>query len=159
MNTALIRKGFFGAVFAAITAIGLTQPANAAGNANIVNLTQTACQFVETEGVDHGFTSNAKADCEEINDRSGDERLAKSQVLKLKPGQYTFRVTNKNVPYELGFWLRGSGVVGRVSLPSVSGGGLATGVTKDYTVTLKPGEYLYSCPLNPTPNYKIIVEG
>ena len=24
---------------------------------------------------------------------------------------------------------------------------------------LKPGDYIYSCPLNPTPNYRIIVEG
>jgi hypothetical protein len=63
------------------------------------------------------------------------------------------------VPYQLGFWLRGSGVVGRVTLPGVSGGGLTTGATKDYAVTLKAGEYLYSCPLNPTPDYKLVVEG
>jgi len=39
----------------------------------------------------------------------------------------------------------------------VSGGGLTTGTTKDYEVELEPGEYLYSCPLNPTPDYKLIV--
>ncbi len=68
-------------------------------------------------------------------------------------------MTNKNVPYQLGFWLRGSGIVGRVTLPSVSGGGLTTGATMDYAVTLKAGEYLYSCPLNPTPEYRLVVEG
>ena len=42
---------------------------------------------------------------------------------------------------------------------SVSGGGLGTGQTKDYEVELEPGEYLYSCPLNPTPDYRLVVKG
>ena len=67
-------------------------------------------------------------------------------------------MTNKNVPYGLGFWLRGEGF-GRVTLPSVSGGGLNPGVTKDYVIDLKAGDYLYSCPLNPTPDYKLVVTG
>ncbi len=131
-----------------------------AAEATVVDLTQTACQFVEAEnGVDQGYTSTAKADCEAINASQGAERLAGSKVLTLKPGKHVFRVTNKNVPYELGFWLRGDGLANRATLPSVSGGGLSTGVTKDYAVELKPGEYIYSCPLNPTPDYKIVVEG
>ena len=77
----------------------------------------------------------------------------------MEPGKYVFRVTNKNVPYDLGFWLRGEGLVNRATLPSVSGGGLKEGVTKDYKITLKPGEYLYSCPLNPTLDYKLVVAG
>jgi len=47
---------------------------------------------------------------------------------------------------------------GKLTKTSVSGGGLSTGKTKDYKVTLKPGEYFYSCPLNPTPNYRVVVE-
>lgn len=135
------------------------EPARAA-QATVIELTQTACQFLETEnGVDHGFVSTKKSDCEAINAETGAARLERAKVLTLKPGDYIFRVTNKNVPYPLGFWLRGSGIVGRVTLPSVSGGGLTTGATKDYAVTLKAGEYLYSCPLNPTPDYKLVVEG
>ena len=38
-----------------------------------------------------------------------------------------------------------------------AGGGLTLGETKDYEVTLEPGEYEYSCPLNPTPDYRIVV--
>ena len=34
---------------------------------------------------------------------SGADRLAKARPLTLKPGSYIFRVTNKNVPYTLGF--------------------------------------------------------
>ncbi len=153
---------------ALLTALGLgvgllaglyAGPASAA-KVTVIELTQTGCQFVESEnGVDHGFVSTKKSDCEAINAETGAARLAEAEVLTLKPGAYIFRVTNSNVPYQLGFWLRGSGIVGRVALPSVSGNGLTTGVTMDYAVTLRAGEYFYSCPLNSTPDYKLVVEG
>ncbi|MDH3230914.1 MAG: hypothetical protein OEN55_14075 [Alphaproteobacteria bacterium] len=124
----------------------------------VIEFTQTPCQFLESEGgADHGYTSTSKADCEAINKSSGAERLAAAEPLTLKPGKYVFRVTNSNVPYGLGFWLRGDGIVNRATLPSVSGGGLTTGATKDYAIELKPGAYVYSCPLNPTPDYKLVV--
>ena len=124
----------------------------------VIELTQVPCQFVESEnGVDHGYRSKQKADCEVINAKGGATRLTRAKTVVLKPGAYTFRVTNKNVPYELGFWLRGDGVVAHATLPSVSGGGLIQGKIQDYNIDLKPGEYVYSCPLNPTPDYKLIV--
>jgi hypothetical protein len=124
----------------------------------VIELTQVACQFVESEnGTAHGFRSARATDCERINADTGSERLAAAKVLRLKPGSYIFRVRNKDVPYELGFWLRGDGLVGRARLPSVSGGGLIAGRTQDYAIELIPGEYLYSCPLNPTPNYRLVV--
>ncbi len=132
---------------------------SAAPGATVIELTQTPCQFLESEqGVDHEFRTSSKADCDDINEKTGFERAAKAKVLKLKPGKHVFRVTNKNVPYDLGFWLRGDGILARATLPSVSGGGLGTGVTKDYEIELEEGEYLYSCPLNPTLDYKIVVE-
>ncbi len=126
----------------------------------VIELTQVACQFLESEnGVDHGFETSNKTDCEAINARTGEQRLEEAKVLELEPGEYIFRVTNVDVPYPLGFWVRGDGLVNRATLPSVSGGGLTTGATQDYKIELKPGEYVYSCPLNPTPDYKLIVEG
>ena len=143
-----------------LAALGLGGAQALSAEPTVIELTQTACQFVESEhGIDHGYTSAKKADCAAINAETGDERLAKSKVLKLKPGKHVFRVTNKNVPYNLGFWLRGDGLVNRAALPSVSGGGLSAGATKDYAIDLKAGEYVYSCPLNPTLDYKIVVEG
>ena len=82
-----------------------------------------------------------------------------NKALELKPGRYIFRVTNQDVPYDLGFWLRGEGLIGRASLPSVSGGGLHEGATLDYEIELKAGEYVYSCPLNSTPDYRLVVKG
>ncbi len=129
-----------------------------AQESQVIVLTQTPCQFLEIEGKDHGFSSTKKADCVAINERTAKERLANSKVLRLKSGAYTFRVTNKNVPYDLGFWVRGAGLIGRATLPSISGGGLSTGASRDYKISLSAGEYHYSCPLNNTPDYKIVVE-
>lgn len=134
---------------------GAAVPASAV---QLVELTQVPCQFLESEGgVDRGYKSRSIRDCEAINAKTANERVAKAKPLALKPGKYVFRVTNKDVPYELGFWLRGASVAGRVTLPSVSGGGLMPGKTQDYEIELKPGEYVYSCPLNTTPDYKLIV--
>ena len=124
----------------------------------VVALTQTGCQFLEPEhGEDHGFETQSAADCKRFNANTATQRLADAKVLELKAGDYVFRVANKNVPYELGFWLRGMGLK-RLALPSVSGGGIHTGGSRDYAISLKPGEYLYSCPLNPTPDYKLVVK-
>lgn len=132
----------------------------AANEPTVIELTQVACQFVESENnVDHMFETRSAEDCKAINSESGEQRADNAGVIKLKPGRYVFRVTNEDVPYELGFYLRGAGIVGRVSLPKVSGGGLHAGVTKDYEIELEEGEYLYSCPLNPTPDYRLVVEG
>ena len=129
-----------------------------AAETRVVELTQVPCQFLESEkDIDRGFTSQSISDCQAINKQTGEKRLAESKTLQLAPGRYVFRVTNKNVPYELGFWLRGDGLINLARLPSVSGGGLTTGKTQDYEIELKPGEYVYSCPLNPTPDYKLIV--
>ncbi len=132
---------------------------------HVITLTQTGCQFLESEnGVDHGYTPANADECRTINTESGADRVAASKVLELEPGTYVFRVTNTDVPYDLGFWVREADYqlgnpLHKLSKTSVSGGGLSQGTTKDYEVTLEPGEYVYSCPLNPTPDYRIVVKG
>jgi len=158
-SSRLLHALAFGLPLAALAAL---PGAGSAAAAEVIDLTQTGCQFVEPEGMDHDYKTMKKADCEAINAKTADERLAEAAVIKLKPGDYVFRVTNENVPYELGFWLREEDYdwrnpIHKVSKISVSGGGLTPGTTKDYAVTLKPGEYLYSCPLNTTPDYKLVV--
>lgn len=163
-----VNRAYRGAIATGIAVlIGAGNPGGAAAKGanmpTVVKLTQVGCQFVESEnGVDLGFETMRKADCDRINARTGAERLKKSRVIMLKPGKYIFRVTNKNVPYALGFWLRDSDYDWRNPLhqltkTSISGGGLNPGKTKDYTVDLKPGEYVYSCPLNTTPDYRLVV--
>jgi len=123
----------------------------------VISLTQTACQFIESEKQDYGFISHQAEDCVQINKTTETKRLHDVKALVLKSGTYIFRVLNRDVPYRLAFWLRGKGL-GRITLPSVSGGGIHAGESRDYTITLEKGEYLYSCPLNPTPDYRLLVE-
>lgn len=149
-------------VTAGVIALAAGQAA-AAQDAEVIELTQVGCQFIESEnGVDRGYDPQKAEDCNAINARTADERLADQSVIKLTPGTYTFRVTNKDVPYELGFFLREpdfdySNPIHQATKTAVSGGGLTTGKTQDYEVTLEPGEYIYSCPLNPTPDYTLVV--
>lgn len=124
--------------------------------ATVVDLTQVGCQFLEVEAQNHQYAPQNAEDCEKINSETLAARAAEFKPLELKPGRYIFRVTNSNVDYPLGFYLRGKGIK-KVSLPKVSGGGLTKGITKDYAIELVAGEYLFSCPLNPTPDYPIIV--
>ncbi|MDA1000238.1 MAG: hypothetical protein O2807_06950 [bacterium] len=155
---------FFAAALFLAAALLATLSAGAARPAKdeapiVIRITQTGCQFVETEGKDHRFRPESAADCRAINAETAARRLGSAKTLRLRPGKYIFRLTNKNVPYPLGFYLRGAGTLGRFRLPGVSGGGLDPGATQDYEIELLAGEYLYSCPLNPTPNYKLIVGG
>lgn len=154
-----VLRGIAIAGAAMLGTVPMSLRADAASKPKVIELTQVGCQFIESEnGVDHGFMPKSAGDCKEINAKTAEQRLVKANVLTLEPGEYIFRVTNKNVPYGLGFWLRGSGL-GRLTLPSVSGGGLVKGKTLDYKITLKPGSYVYSCPLNPTPDYRLRVGG
>ncbi|MFQ5736166.1 MAG: hypothetical protein ACE5GY_04800 [Thermodesulfobacteriota bacterium] len=147
---------FCGAVLLFVFFLAGLLPASAHGAGPVViELTQTPCVIVEAEVAPKEYVSQGYDDCVRINKETAGERTFKT--LRLKPGKTIFRVTNSNVPYELGFWVRGRGLK-RVILPSVSGGGLTTGKTLDYEVDLTPGEYYYSCPLNPTPDYPLVVE-
>ncbi|MBT5496455.1 MAG: hypothetical protein HOK54_11980 [Alphaproteobacteria bacterium] len=164
MSTKNIVKAAAVAAIAGAGTFGIANGMAEANSPNVIELTQVGCQFIESEnGTNHGYMPKKKADCVSINGKTGDKRLGAAKVLELKSGTYTFRVVNKNVPYELGFWLRSKGYdwrnpVHKLTKTSVSGGGLVEGSAKDYKVTLKPGEYVYSCPLNTTPDYKLVVK-
>jgi len=157
--TGMLRAPVFVVSMAVVVPLFTAAPTAMADTPRTIELTQVPCQFLESEGgIDRGYQSRSIKDCEAINGKSGKQRVMEAKPLQLKPGKYLFRVTNKNVPYELGFWLRGASAASRVTLPSVSGGGLMPGRTKNYEIELKPGEYVYSCPLNDTPDYRLIVK-
>ena len=144
------------AAFILVYALAAAVEARGAEHGVIV-LTQIGCQFLEPEGADRKFEPKRTADCEKINRKSGSKRLADHKVLVLEPGRYVFRVRNKNVPYELGFYLRAQERSLIPFKPRVSGDGLLMGQTQDFSIELSTGEYVYSCPYNPTPNYKLVV--
>lgn len=148
----------------AVSAIGCTQTArldsptieSSNPQAQTIVLTQVGCQFIETEAQNYQHRPTQAEDCRRINAETISTRQRSFKPLELPAGEYIFQVTNRDVPYEVGFYLRGTGV-GFATLPKTSGGGLTPGTTKEYRVTLEPGQYAVSCPLNPTPDYPLVV--
>lgn len=63
-----------------VAGLGLAvQAAQAGAQAKTIELTQTPCQFLESEGgKDRGFKSAKAADCESINKRTRKQRLSES---------------------------------------------------------------------------------
>lgn len=119
-----------------------------------VSLVQRPCRFEQAEpGASLNIQRPKSAkDCREVNDKTLSAR--RHHALALPAGQLTFVVSSEDVPYELGFWIRPYDEPERAL---VQGGGILPGQPKTYTVNLPPGRYLYSCPLNPTPDYVLIV--
>lgn len=138
--------------------MALTIAVAKADEATVIIMTQTGCQFLEPErDYDHGYEPVQAIDCVQINAETGAKRLAVSEPLELKAGRYIFRVTNADVPYQLGFYLRAASSVLVPFKPKVAGGGIGPGETQEYEIELTEGEYVYACPLNPTPDYPLIV--
>lgn len=84
--------------------------------------------------------------------------------LQLKPGKYQFKVTNESVDKEVGFVIQAEtdkdGDVMKTAIPNSFGESMITKgeTTTSGIVDLKPGTYVYSCPLNPTPKYNLTVK-
>ena len=78
--------------------------------------------------------------------------------LELAPGQYIFGVTNQDVDKGLGFLLTpksdSKAQVANSGLEQLVGSGETS---RSGVVTLEAGEYQYTCPLNPTPQYSLVV--
>lgn len=77
--------------------------------------------------------------------------------LNLSQGYYVFEVTNLNVDKEVGFLLQGA------DGEQVEGSGLSEIIDRGETsrsrvIYLAPGDYQYSCPLNPTPHYTLTIK-
>lgn len=128
----------------------------AANGWKIVELHQAACMIKEAEHDPLTYTTKAPSDCKRINRASADLRKEGMRLLRLPAGHYVFRVYNDGVPYPVGFSLKGAQDPG---LPKVEGGDVKKGMSRDFRVHLVPGRYVYRCPLNPTPEYQLVVEG
>lgn len=82
--------------------------------------------------------------------------------LKLKAGKpYVFEVENDGVDHEVGFVIAPKGQTAQKNhitesylAKTIKNGESST----SQTVTLEKGEYVYFCPLNPTPLYTLIVK-
>ena len=83
-----------------------------------------------------------------------------TKELNLTEGTYVFEIANKDVDHQVGFVLAPKGKTDQanhikaayVKAPVATG---STSLTNE--VTLAKGEYVYFCPLNPTPHYNLVV--
>ncbi|NAS29596.1 hypothetical protein GTQ40_01295 [Flavobacteriaceae bacterium R38] len=83
--------------------------------------------------------------------------------VKLSAGTYVFEISNNNVGHDVGFVLVPKGKDASNPKNHIKNAYVTKAVAngkKESTnkVTLKKGEYVYFCPLNPTPQYTLIIE-
>ena len=83
------------------------------------------------------------------------------QEMTLEAGDYVFEIKNNGVAHDIGFVIAPKGHTDQPNhikeayvTKTVSTGN--SSLTN--TVHLTPGEYVYFCPLNPTPHYKLLVK-
>jgi len=79
--------------------------------------------------------------------------------ITLSEGTYVFEIANNNVGHNVGFVLAPKAAV-KAHIKSAYVQEQVKNNTKQTSkkVTLTKGEYVYFCPLNPTPEYTLIVE-
>ena len=83
----------------------------------------------------------------------------KQQELKLAPGDYVFEIKNMNVGHDVGFVLAPkSNPDAHIKTAYVTSPVKNNTSEKSNVTTLEKGEYVYFCPLNPTPQYTLVVE-
>ncbi len=83
--------------------------------------------------------------------------------ITIKEGNYIFDLSNNNVGHQVGFVLVPKGKDASKPENHISTAYVTKAVennTKEISkvTTLRKGEYVYFCPLNPTPQYTLVVE-
>lgn len=129
-------------------AIGLLQETPAG---RVLTLGQSPCRFEEAEP-DASFTADDALGCRAYAYEMLPSRT--HRALRIPPGPLRIAVENRTVAHEVGIWLRRESDGALVA----SAGGAGTGAAISVQVDLAPGRYLYSCALNPTPAYLLVVE-
>ena len=83
--------------------------------------------------------------------------------LTLKEGDYIFEISNNNVGHQVGFVLVPKGKDASKPENHITSAYVTKAVEnnakeKTNVTTLAKGEYVYFCPLNPTPQYNLVVK-
>lgn len=132
-------------IFALASCSGGTKEAAKVVEEEVVEVVEAAMpevQVVKLEEIDGEFTTTE---------------------LTLKEGTYSFEVTNNGIDHAVAFVLAPSKedlkqedwITDAMLTDAVNAG--ETSSSKK-PVTLSKGEYLYFCPMNPTPQYKLTVQ-
>lgn len=129
-------------------AAGVARPGGARGT---LHLTVDGCRIVEPEPLAPTASSDV-ATCRRSVREDFDDRG--QRVLVVPAGSWEIVVDNVRTERDAGLWLRDARAPERTL---VSAGGIAAGGTARYEVELTPGQWIYSCPITPTPDYLLVV--
>ncbi|QNK76489.1 cupredoxin domain-containing protein [Winogradskyella sp. PAMC22761] len=126
----------------------------------IITLLVIALTFTLTGNAQDSMKMKTKATTVSLEQTAG-EFTQKS--LNLKEGDYIFEIANKNVGHQVGFVLVPKGKDASQPENHISTAYVTKAVennTKETSkvTSLTKGEYIYFCPLNPTPQYTLTVE-
>ncbi|WP_411766014.1 plastocyanin/azurin family copper-binding protein [Winogradskyella sp. A3E31] len=81
------------------------------------------------------------------------------EKMTLKEGSYIFEINNNNVGHNVGFVLAPkSDPDAHIKTAYVTNPVANNSKEKTKVTILEKGEYIYFCPLNPTPKYTLVVE-
>ncbi|WP_299363616.1 cupredoxin domain-containing protein [Winogradskyella sp.] len=81
------------------------------------------------------------------------------KTITLAEGSYIFEISNNNVGHQVGFVLAPkSNPEAHIKTAYVTKAVDNNSKETSNITTLEKGEYVYFCPLNPTPQYTLIVE-
>ncbi len=116
-----------------------------------LRLTVAGCRVEEAEP-EFSVDDPTREACVEANRLQFASRSQRALVLSA--GLWRVTVENRHTDRDAGLWIR------RAADPSasvLSAGGAAPGGEQIYEVELTPGDYLYSCPITPTVDYRLEV--
>ncbi|WBX73651.1 cupredoxin domain-containing protein [Tenacibaculum pacificus] len=108
-----------------------------------------------------GFTFNINAQDVKTVSLEQTKEAFTQKAITLSEGTYIFEISNSNVGKDVGFVLAPKG---KVEAEHHIKNAYVTSLVKNNSkstskkVTLKKGEYVYFCPLNPTPQYTLTVK-
>lgn len=116
------------------------------------------------------FTLNSNAQ-DKMMDKAVVKTIALEQTkgeftekgLTVSPGTYVFEISNNNAAEKVGLVLVKKGADASKPENHIKTAYVTAAVTKGKTeksnpTTLEAGEYVYFCPLNPTPQYTLTVQ-
>lgn len=128
--------------------IGLLQET---ASGRVLTLGQSPCRYEEAEP-DASFSADDAVGCRAYAYEMLPNRT--HRALRVPAGPIRIVVQNRGVAHEVGIWLRRESDGALLA----SAGGAGVGASISVHVDLAPGRYLYSCALNPTPAYLLVVE-
>lgn len=108
-----------------------------------------------------GFAFNANAQDVKTVSLEQTKGAFTQEAITLSEGTYIFEISNSNVGKDVGFVLAPKGKVeaeNHIKNAYVTSLVKNNGKSTSKKVTLKKGEYVYFCPLNPTPQYTLTVK-